>query len=118
MSKTGWTGQLQWETRVCGKRMTIVAQPFLKARTGSIRWAGIAVEAPADADSLGEILRQHSHADIGDYETLTECVAACEVYIDRWQTGKVHEVACTCAEIIAASIPGTERVELTCEDRS
>lgn len=97
--KVGWTGQVSWETRVDDKRMTVVAQPFLKAKSGTIRWAGIAVEAPADADSLSEVLRQHSHADIGDYETLRECVAACEHYIERWLAGKTHEEACGCVEI-------------------
>lgn len=99
MSKKGWMGQIQWETRQGGKRLTVVAQPFLKARTGTIRWAGIGIEAPADADSLGEILRQHSHADIGDYETLVECVVACEVYIDSWEAGRARELACACTEI-------------------
>lgn len=103
---TGWMGQVQWEMRFGDKRLTIVAQPFLKARTGTVRWAGIGVEAPADADSLGEILRNHSHVDIGDYDTLTECVAACEEYIDRWQVGKAREVACACVEITESATAG------------
>ena len=102
--KVGWTGQVSWEHRWEEKRLTIVAQPFLKARTGTVRWAGLAVEAPSQADSLSEILANHSHADIGDYETLAECLVACEAYIERWLIGKVREVACACAEI-ETSVP-------------
>jgi hypothetical protein len=97
--KEGWTGQVSWEQRWDDKRLTVIAQPFLKARTGTVRWAGVAVEAPAQADSLAEILANHSHADVGDFETLAECVEACEEYVDRWLLGRVRQVACACAEI-------------------
>jgi hypothetical protein len=111
MGKVGWTGQVAWETRVDDKRVTVVAQPILKAKSGAIRWAGLAIEAPASADSLSEVLRQHSHADIGDFETLCECIAACEIYIDRWHAGKVHEEPCACVEIV------TEEERGSVEDR-
>lgn len=97
--KTGWTGQVTWEQRWEEKRLTVVATLFLKKSTQEVRWAGVALEAPAQADSLSEVLANHSHADIGDYATLAECIAACEEYIDRWLAGKAREVACGCAEI-------------------
>ncbi len=40
MSRDGWAGQLSWEQRHGGKRLTVICQPFLKARTGTVRWAG------------------------------------------------------------------------------
>lgn len=103
--KEGWTGQVSWEQRFEDKRITIVAQPFLKTSTDTMRWAGLAIEAPAKADSLAEILANHSHADIGDFGTLSECLAACEKYIDHWLHGKIQQVACACTEIETAPIP-------------
>lgn len=97
--RTGWAGQVTWETRIGDLRLTVVAQPFLKRKSATVRWAGIAAEVPAEADTLGEILSHHCHADIGDYETLGECVVACEEYIERWTSGKTREVLCGCVEI-------------------
>lgn len=116
MSKIGWTGQLNWETRQGGKRLSVVVAQFLKARTGTIRWAAIAVEAPADADSLSEILRKHSHADIGDYETVAECVAACDEYIDRWLAGSMSEAACACTDVELASREADSAPDLKLSD--
>jgi hypothetical protein len=98
--KVGWTGQIIWGRNFDDKRLTVVAQPFLKARTGTVRWAGLAVEAPARADSLAEILANHSHADLGDFDTLIECLAACEKYIELWSVTEVRQAACECAEIV------------------
>jgi phage-related baseplate assembly protein len=97
-SKLEWRGQLAFEQHVAGRRLTVVAQPFHKRSAGP-RWAGIAVEAPAEAETLSEVLANHAHADIGDFETIFECIAACEKYIQAWLDGKVREAACACADI-------------------
>lgn len=94
-----WHGQLTFERRVGDRRLTVVAQPFNKRSSNSLRYAGISVEAPAEAESLSEILANHGHADIGDYATIIECIVACELYIQRWVAGKVRELACKCADI-------------------
>lgn len=87
-----------FEQRVGDRRLTVVAQPFNKSTAG-LRYAGIAIEAPAEAESLSEILANHAHADIGDYATIFECIIACEKYIHSWIDGKAREAACACADI-------------------
>lgn len=96
----GWTGQITWEKRVGAKRLTIVAQPFLKARTGTVRWAGLAIEAPAEADTISEILSNHSHKDLGDFESPIECIIACDAYIKSWLDGHETEPDCLCKDIV------------------
>ena len=97
-SKLEWRGQLMFEQCIDGRRLTVVAQPFNK-RSSGLRYAGIAVEAPAEAETLSEVLANHAHADIGDYATLFECIEACEKYIQAWIAGKVREAACACTDI-------------------
>lgn len=73
-----------------------------------MRWAALAVEVPAHAENLSEILAQHSHSDIGDYATVAECLAACEAFIDRWLGGRIRQVACACTDIELQSDPPPE----------
>lgn len=107
-----WHGQLTFERRVGDRRLTVVAQPFHKRSSNSLRYAGISVEAPAEAESLSEILANHGHADIGDYATISECVVACELYIQRWVAGKVRELACKCADIEIKETAVTKKMRL------
>jgi hypothetical protein len=97
-----WRGQLTLEVVRYDLRLTVVVQPFHKRKTGTVRWAAIAVEAPADAESLAEILASHAHADLGDYDTCVDTVVAAEAYIRGWLSKNDPLLSCPCEPIFTA----------------
>jgi len=97
-----WSGQLTWDTTGGDKRLSIVVAPFLKRSTMTRRYAALAVEAPRTAETLGEIFANHGHADIGEFSTIAEAVAAAEVFIAKWIAGHPEVPPCECVDIAQA----------------